>query len=1128
MRFSLKILIGLLVISYWLLVPNTYAATNKFITIVNPVRGGDFWELQNTNPKDNVEKSWNQVKLKQLPATWLIRPDALSDSELVGLLKSFSGNQELGLLMEITPTWATMANVRYNSSENWHFAKSIFLTGYSVEDRKKLIDNGFEKFKQTFGYYPKSVGAWWIDAGSLTYMKEKYGIVANLDVADQYSTDNYQVWGQYFSTPFYPSKRNALIPALGEDQKIGVLTLQWATRDPFNSYGNGVLDSTYSVQANDYANKKFHDLNINYFKKLLAIYLDNSLSPFGQVTVGLENDFSWGLFGEEFTNQLEVVRERRQTGTQVLTMSDFARKYASSYNLSPPQIVFGKDPLGSDGLVVWYQTSKYRVGWFYTREGSMIRDLRLFTNAQSEPCLEKRCEALNLALTETRNIDEVTYGDRWVVDEGKITNFNLRQIENGIEISYLNQANQKRSLVFVDNDVITDGSALTLASTIAKVTSEPLQQKVQNNFSNKLENPKGVVVGQLKGFGLFAIFALFCFYLPGLMLTKKLNLEKNIKFILAWPVGICLFTLTAFILGFFNFYWGLLILPIVAIAFIKKDLNLPRFSWFSDKLGIFLVLIGSLSWLATTVKNGLLFDFGLGFWGAHGHDSFWHLSLIEGIKNGLPLQNPIFADKALTNYHYFYDLLLAATSTITFLPSIDLYFRYFPILITLLIGTLAYVLAKAWFNSRMAASIAVFLIYFGGSFGWMVSYFKNRTLGGESLFWAQQGISTFINPPFAISILLFLAGLYLFNKMLGQKNSLAFIIPLTLLWGTLIEFKAYAGLLVLGALAVVTAVEIFKRNFEFLKISLPIALLSILVFLPNNLGSQSLLVFSPFWLIHSMVDSPDRLGWYRLQLARMAGGESGNWFKFFVAEIIGVIVFILGNLGTRVVGLLSINKLFPLTSFSLFIISFLSLTLVIPLLFVQIGGPFNIVQFFYYFLIVSSFLAAVSVARLGIVVVVILIILTIPTTWDTLHHYLPERPPARISKEELEALNFLKTKDQGVVLSFYDKKLRDKFSEPVPVMAYETTAYVSALSGKNEFLADLVNQEILGVDYKGRLQLTRDILAQREPELISKMLKENNIRYIYAPKVFHFQPNPEEYNLTNIFENSEVDIFKVN
>lgn len=1119
---------------------NAWAASDKYITIVNPIRGKDFFQLTNTSPKTNLEKQWTVIKEKNLSATWLIRPDAMHDQEIVSLVKSFPPSQEIGLFMEITPTWAKSSGVTYHQNTNWHTAGSVFLTGYQVDDRKKLIDEAFEKYKQVFGNYPKSVGAWWIDAGSLLYMREKYGILANMDVADQYSTDNYQVWGQFWSTPFYPARRNALVPASAEAQKIGVVTIQWATRDPFNAYGNGVLDSTYSVQANDYANEKYHKLDVNYFKKLLSIYLDNPYSSFGQVTVGMENDFSWDQFGGEYKRALELVSQRQKEGTKVLTMEQFAKTYTQLFpDTSPPQIIFADDPLGSGGKVLWFQNLRYRVGWFYTSKGSTIRDLRLLRESLDEPCLEKRCDELNLAMVETRNVDEVTYGDQWIIDEGKIFNVSINKLANGVEVDYVNQAAIPRKLKFVENDIYIDNKNLPVSFWIDEALGlSRSTATIHNNFNYQLKDGiRKTLRNQSINFLKFLLFAVFFLYLPGITLLKKTRLSNNQKFILSWPVGICIFTLSAFVLGYAHFWWGLVILPIASLMYIRKSWVFPSINWsWANLLTGFVIILGSITWLATTVKSGLIYDFGMGFWGAHGHDAIWHLSLMESLKSGLPAQNPTFASVSLGNYHYFYDLLLTGTNFLTSISPADLYFRTYPILISLLIGTISFLLARKWFNSSLTAVLAIFFVYFGGSFGWLVSNFKHQGLGGESLFWAQQAISTLINPPFAISILLFLAGLYLFHEVIEQKKYyLSLMVPLIIIWGSLIEFKAYAGVLVLGSLLVVSLVELSKGNWSFLKIFLPTGLLSALIFLPNNIGGVSLFALSPFWLIHSMVDSPDRLGWIRLSLARMAGVDSGNWFKFLAAEVIGFLIFLVGNLGTRIIGLTGIRKLNTSTPFGIFVISFLGLSLIIPLSFVQKGTTWNIVQFFYYFLLLSSFFAASSLVGLikkfnfvGFLMVGLVIFLTIPTTWDTLGQYLPSRPPSRISNLELEALNFLKNQPKGTVLSYpFDSKLKQRYEEPKPLYAYDSTAYVSAISGKPEYIADTVNLDILGIDYKGRSQAQKDILAAKEPEVVKRLLKDNNISYVYVPKIAKFSPDEERFGLKRIFSNDEAEIFAV-
>jgi hypothetical protein len=99
------------------------------------------------------------------------------------------------------------------------------------------------------------------------------------------------------------------------------------------------------------------------------------------------------------------------------------------------------------------------------------------------------------------------------------------------------------------------------------------------------------------------------------------------------------------------------------------------------------------------------------------------------------------------------------------------------------------------------------------------------------------------------------------------------------------------------------------------------------------------------------------LYWTRITFARMAGTESGNWFKFFGAEIAGLLIFILGNLGTRAIGAISLKTPWS-RNFKIFIVTFLLLSLILPLLFIQKGANFNTIQFFYYHIFIFNFLSA--------------------------------------------------------------------------------------------------------------------------------------------------------------------------
>ncbi len=1118
----MKKILGVLFLTliFGFFVPSVLADEVKQVSIVNPIRGKDFWQ-NNYSLVDVPKKQYQIISANRLPATWLLRYDALQDPEVVAFLKSLDSKQELGLFFEITPSLTKAAGVSYNSSPNWHWARSVLLVGYSPEDRKKLIDTAVTEFQKVTGKSLKSVGAWWIDADSLVYLKQKYGIEANLDVADQYSTDQYQIWGQYFSLPFYPSHQNALMPAQNAGNKIGVVTTQWAARDPLNAYGNGVLDSTYSVQVNDYL---LHDLGIDYFKKLLSFY--------PQMTVGLENDFNFDKFGGEYNRQIQVLIEGMKQGQILIkTMSEYAKYYSLTYpDISPPVLIQANDPLGGFSKVVWYQSPVYRVGWFYGKYGSAIRDLRIYDDSSQEPCLKKACDQLNLATSFINAIDDVTYANAWKLDQGNISDFSVNQVGEEIHIGYKNQAGVVRDLVFMPRDIKFNNKSYTLASAVmqASLQKEQPPQALVSSDQFKLKSDK-IIPNLLTDFLKFIVLTLLFFFLPGWVLTKR--------FFLSVPVGWMMFTLVVFLLSLIKLNWLVWVLPVVSISLMIKQREYPKLPTLRNispiQIGLMgLVLVGSLSWLLTVVRSGLPYLYGYGFWGPNGHDAIWHLALIGQLKEQVPPVNPIFSGVVLTNYHYFFDLLLARSSQLFGLDAQDLLFRFFPLLISIFSGILLYKVVIKIFNNQAIGLLSLFFLYFGGSFGWIVSLLRNGTIGGESTFWAQQSISTLLNPPFAISVVILLAGFYLLADYL-ENNKKSDLIALVLLWGTLIEFKVYAGVLVLGGLFILTVWRILRnRDFGLLIVFLPILILALAVFLPNNIGSSSLLILSPLWLVNSMIDIADRLGWPRLALAHQSAGV-----KYFIVEVVGFVLFFIGNLGTRIVMLLSLRKKTessPNNLIKVLLWLVIILGLVIPLVFIQKGNSWNIVQFFYYSLIVADIFAAASVYYLiknknrvvQIVAVLLLVVFTLPTSLDTVSQYLPNRPPSMLPNSEIEALSFLKNQPQGAVLSIVDDKtIIFNYKEPKPLYSYTSTAYIPAFSNHPAFMADTTNLEILNISYEGRLNEQNDFF--RGTDQSKQVLRRNNIAYIYVVKVFNFQADEAKMGIKKIFENNDVKIYKV-
>ncbi len=178
---------------------------------------------------------------------------------------------------------------------------------------------------------------------------------------------------------------------------------------------------------------------------------------------------------------------------------------------------------------------------------------------------------------------------------------------------------------------------------------------------------------------------------------------------------------------------------------------------------------------------GLTYSYGVGFWGPNGHDGVWHLSLIESLSRG-SLEMPVFAGELIRNYHIGFDLLLALIHRLSFIPVSVLYFQLIPPLLAFGIGFSVWKFMLLWTKSRSAAMWGLFFVYFGGSFGWLVNLLRGAGLGGESMFWAQQSISTLINPPFALSLLIIFFVLYLIQKPISGKK----LILVSLLIGSLV------------------------------------------------------------------------------------------------------------------------------------------------------------------------------------------------------------------------------------------------------------------------------------------------------------------------------------------------------
>ena len=97
----------------------------------------------------------------------------------------------------------------------------------------------------------------------------------------------------------------------------------------------------------------------------------------------------------------------------------------------------------------------------------------------------------------------------------------------------------------------------------------------------------------------------------------------------------------------------------------------------------------------------------------------------------------------------------------------------------------------------------------------------------------------------------------------------------------------------------------------------------------------------------------------------MVNYRLGNvWFKAIPAYLIAFGIFLIGNFGTRLVGLFwLVKKGVRIKSYQyidVLIVSVIVAGIAAPMLFLQTGTPWNTIQFFYFSLVFSGVLAGIA------------------------------------------------------------------------------------------------------------------------------------------------------------------------
>lgn len=560
---------------------------------------------------------------------------------------------------------------------------------------------------------------------------------------------------------------------------------------------------------------------------------------------------------------------------------------------------------------------------------------------------------------------------------------------------------------------------------------------------------------------------------------------------------------------------------------INKLLNYLKF----PKLTLLIISLGVFLALSFIVTNGDyrcagdLCGLWIGQW--HKHDYIWHLALIKTSFESFPLLHPNYSGSILEGYNYLLDYLVYLVSKLGVSP-ITMFFKILPVLF---FPPYLYFLFK---NSRLYNKSNVYLNSFlfftllGTSFSYLVSLYVGRglyysTLAGFPVVTSIQPTTIFLNMQYAYSLLCLIIITYLMQLKTRNIWQILMIFVLSAVAASLKFYVAFVITILVGVfgLGQIISSKSLRRFWDLL---LPTALgllVSILWFYnPLRTSQNSGFAYDPFAITHLMTEDGNLFYNEYLTNARYFLAAIGVSPRLIAIEALNIVLFLLVNYGTRIIGLYSLWAKLRSRTWTLFDTS-LSITIIgltlFPILFVQRGSFYNTMQFLYYAIFLSSYFAADALTRIvGVIkyrfvsyfVVLLIVGLTIPTHFDQLR-YLSE-PQRLISQAELDALSYLSSQPKGdVFVTFSHKK----------------DAYISAFSGKPTFFTDIDQLDVTGIKASDREQL---IL---KPSLIEP--RNLNVDYWYLRKV------DEDFAIINdkikndpvfkvLYENTEIIIYKRN
>ncbi len=598
----------------------------------------------------------------------------------------------------------------------------------------------------------------------------------------------------------------------------------------------------------------------------------------------------------------------------------------------------------------------------------------------------------------------------------------------------------------------------------------------------------------------------------GLVVLKRaqIKLSPSLTFLLSWVLGIAVLSGTAYggglVFGpqvFSYIGWA----SVICAGIVHKRL----WQMFKDLiehsktniLFISFLFVAALILAGTLMGSWVPLAGGIQIQDGQQQDSLWHIALTRQLLISVPPVHPSSFELTVSNYHYFYNILIALFAQTFSLKITTLYYQVFP-LITCLLLAMSVALAAGYPKDKTAGFWSVFLTFFCGSFAYLIPFFLPDQSWHDSSFWVSQTFSMMVNPQLLLSYSSLLTIFLCYRSQ--KKVSLSLILITGTLTVSLLGIKAYGWILALILSLCFFAFYFFnsdKKIQTIFYIGLWMLLQGLGYLAVLGLPKTSAFTFFPLWYLSSMVESPDRLNLPYWKILEDHYRAHHNWLRVLQIQLKELFYFTFGNLGSRsilifasVPYMYSLYKKTPNPQMRehLALGATLTAALTLPLLFIQSSGPvWNSIQFWYYGLILGNVLVAQVLSVISrnirsypvrLLLALLFIGLSVPTFFTTVPYKYQKR--FTIPQNFIDKLTMNVHEQDRVIICANARSIYD-------------TSLISALTGARPLLAHPVQIELmygsLIKEKEDTLHRVFSTMSDLHSAHLNQLIKDNEIKY---------------------------------